>query len=205
MFEMIRTFNSIGQGAFYTEEFTDHNFTMIYDCGSYQNKSIIESEIKKGDLNKEIDLLVISHFHEDHINGLEYLLKNHNIKNIILPFLHPSEKIEVFLHNSNQFIQNLCLNPKETIKENSEFKDTKIIFVSEYKKELENSDPVDISNLNDSVNSGTEITIATQTKHCKWTYVPFNFRFKERSSKLISIFKKEKIPLTIMSPEKQTT
>lgn len=197
MFEMIRTFNSIGQGAFYTEEFTDHNFTMIYDCGSYQNKSIIESEIKKGDLNKEIDLLVISHFHEDHINGLEYLLKNHNIKNIILPFLHPSEKIEVFLHNSNQFIQNLCLNPKETIKENSEFKDTKIIFVSEYNKELENSNPVDISNLNDSVNSGTEITIATQAKHCKWTYVPFNFRFKERSSKLISIFKKEKIPLTI--------
>jgi hypothetical protein len=28
MFEMIRTFNSIGQGAFYTEEFTDNNMSI---------------------------------------------------------------------------------------------------------------------------------------------------------------------------------
>lgn len=35
---MIGTFNSVGQGAFYTEELYCDNtniFTMVYDCGSY--------------------------------------------------------------------------------------------------------------------------------------------------------------------------
>jgi len=197
MCRMIRTFNSVGQGAFYTEEFTSNNFTMIYDCGSYKNKDIIENEIKRSDLNKEIDLLVISHFHEDHINGLEYLLKNYNIRNIILPFLHPAEKIEVFLYNSNQFIQNLCLHPKETIQNISEFKDIRIIFISEDNEEIHDGEPIDINNINDTVNSGTEISITKQNKYCKWVYVPFNFKFTQRNNDIITIFKREKIPLTI--------
>jgi hypothetical protein len=35
---MIRTFHSIGQGAFYTEKF-DNGFTVVYDCGG-QNKKV---------------------------------------------------------------------------------------------------------------------------------------------------------------------
>lgn len=39
---MIRTFHSIGQGAFYTEEFDDFRF--VYDCGT-------DTDGKKGSKN----------------------------------------------------------------------------------------------------------------------------------------------------------
>ena len=35
--------------------------------------------------NNEIDLLFISHFHEDHINGLGHLLSNCIVQNIVIP------------------------------------------------------------------------------------------------------------------------
>lgn len=71
---MIRTFHSVGQGAFYSEDFD--NFKMVYDCGSYKNKDLIENEVKNSfDTKEVIDAVFVSHFHEDHINGLEFLLK----------------------------------------------------------------------------------------------------------------------------------
>ncbi len=190
---IIRTFHPVGQGAFYTEEFIDDYFTMIYDCGSYTGKATIEGEIKKSGLKKEIDLLVISHFHDDHINGLEYLLKNHTIKNILLPFLHNEDKIEVYLHNSeaNVFIKNLCLHPEETINQISE--GTKVIFVTEYDSENSNdAESISLSKIEDKIDSGKTIKVGS-----KWVYIPFNFRYKTRSSQLKKKFMYKKIPLNI--------
>ncbi len=191
---MIRTFHPVGQGAFYTEEFTHDCFTMICDCGSYTGKTIIEDEIKKSGLKKEIDLLVISHFHGDHINGLEYLFKNHIIKNILLPFLHNEDKIEIFFQNirADEFIKNLCLYPKETINQVS--KSTKIIFVAEYNSEDKNNseESISLSEIEKIIDSGKTIRIDS-----KWMYIPFNFRFKTRSSQLKKRFIHKKIPLNI--------
>jgi len=84
MIKLVREFNNVGQGAFYTEKFYDDSnkliYTMVYDCGSYGNRALIEKSIKENLKDKNIDLLCISHFHEDHINGLEYLLKEYRIK-----------------------------------------------------------------------------------------------------------------------------
>ena len=70
---MIRTFHPIGQGAFYTEEF--NNFTAVYDCGSETDLPLLHHEIRETfSAHQHINALFISHFDNDHINGLEYLL-----------------------------------------------------------------------------------------------------------------------------------
>ncbi len=174
---MIRTFNSVGQGAFYTEEFYDKDyrpkFTMVYDCGSYGDKKLIINEIKHSDL-KSVDLLCISHFHADHINGLEYLLQSYNVKRILLPFLYDEEKIEVFLANSDAsvFIKKLSLHPEETIQEYSRDKEIQITFIRPIDGDNPKNEPRDI------ILSGQPIII---NDDCEWIYVPFNFRFNQRS------------------------
>lgn len=81
-FNLVRTALPVGQGAFYCERFTDdttkvvHN--IVYDCGACDNSknethelsSEIKGLLKKGDT---IDILFISHFDADHVNGIEQL------------------------------------------------------------------------------------------------------------------------------------
>ena len=84
-----RIFHPVGQGAFYTEEFRYGRnivFTMVYDCGS-KNPSCIKNAVKKflNGKKKIIDLLCISHFDQDHYNGVSELLEN--CEKIIVPLL----------------------------------------------------------------------------------------------------------------------
>ena len=71
-------FHSVGQGLFYTgciiDECIDFNF--VYDCGG--KKQYIDHEVDtyvENLGNKELDLVVLSHLHADHINGVRELLK----------------------------------------------------------------------------------------------------------------------------------
>lgn len=71
--QIIRTFHPIGQGAFYSERID--NFNMVYDCGSVsesekKQKKVISQSFSKND---DINVLVISHFDEDHINLIPIL------------------------------------------------------------------------------------------------------------------------------------
>lgn len=97
-----RTFHTVGQGAFYSEVFdlsNDRRFVVVYDCGSYSlgAKSLIPEDNKKletkinSDLGSpDVDLLFISHFDTDHINGCQFL----NPKVVIIPYLSP-DKINI--------------------------------------------------------------------------------------------------------------
>jgi hypothetical protein len=98
---VVRTFHPIGQGAFYTEVFfydDGSRFVMVYDCGTETGeKNMEESFDKQIDLFKglnitdaKIDLLFISHFHADHINGLNRLLENTKVKKTVIPMLGES-------------------------------------------------------------------------------------------------------------------
>lgn len=87
---LTRTIHPVGQGAFYSETFTRETktslFTVVYDCGS-KNETACSKQIKT--FNQPVDLLFISHFHEDHINKVDELLKrnrNADVKpTIVLP------------------------------------------------------------------------------------------------------------------------
>lgn len=94
-----RIFYPVGQGAFYSEthKLGDRTFTMVYDCGSSTLKKnemvkIIENAFEE---NSIIDVLFISHFHADHVNGIELLAKRCKIKLVILPLITNEEMVLV--------------------------------------------------------------------------------------------------------------
>ena len=180
-FIMQRIFMPVGQGAFYIEKFND-GFTVVYDCGSYKNTSIVEKNIKNSILDtKKIDLLVISHYHEDHINGLEYLFKNFDVKRMLMPYLNLTEKIESFIdadikNNSNEFNKIFCIDPNKALKDNFG-KSTEITFV--HPEESSQSNEVDIQTLSQSINSGDKITC--NVTNYTWSYIPFNFQDTKRT------------------------
>lgn len=107
-----RTIWPVGHGAFYTEclypnNDRDHRVTIVYDCGA-KKKEIILKEIDKyldylssdGNCSKTIDCLVISHFHNDHVNGLQYILDNADVKYLILPQFSEKALVEAFVYNA---------------------------------------------------------------------------------------------------------
>ena len=81
---LTRTIHPVGQGALYSETFSDSNnqpvFTAVYDCGG--KKDYVGKEIQK---LSTVDLLFISHFHSDHINGVPDLIKKKSVKRVVFP------------------------------------------------------------------------------------------------------------------------
>ena len=67
---LTRTIHPVGQGAFYSETFSVRKkklYTVVYDCG--HDKRV--SAAAKIERLSAVDLIFISHFHDDHINGIE--------------------------------------------------------------------------------------------------------------------------------------
>ena len=83
----------VGQGLFYKGKIEDS--IVVYDCGS-NNKEKLEECIDQLEttINKEerIHVLMISHFHEDHINGIEILLSKFKVDNVVIPYIDNIER-----------------------------------------------------------------------------------------------------------------
>jgi len=110
------TFHKVGQGLFYSLDTAD--FHMVYDCGSQDpSASIREAQDHRSKIGDHIDMLVISHFHEDHINGLEELLKNATVDTIILPYLFPLERLTLALQfpGAQQWVHDFLTHPIRTL------------------------------------------------------------------------------------------
>ena len=97
---MARTIHPVGQGAFYSETFRDaesdkHLLTAVYDCGGKKDRVL--SEINHF---LKVDILFISHFHSDHINGVQELINKTKPKLVVIPRISPSRFLVDFVRNS---------------------------------------------------------------------------------------------------------
>ena len=86
----VRVFFPVGMGGFSFERMDET--TVVYDCGS-TSKKVINDNIKSlksgffGLKDRVIDHLFISHFDDDHRNGIDELLKTFEVKEIHLPYI----------------------------------------------------------------------------------------------------------------------
>lgn len=89
-----QTFHPVGHGTFHTGRARYHgepgSFSWVYDCGSKRRSTLAPaiqafSRSLRG-TQSQIDLLVISHFDDDHINGVESLLATFSVKWLALPY-----------------------------------------------------------------------------------------------------------------------
>jgi beta-lactamase superfamily II metal-dependent hydrolase len=98
-------FHNVGQGLFYTGKLKleNKNIDFIYDCGSKNNEQIKKSVIYyKNEMGeKDIDLLIISHLHDDHVSGLNELLEK-KIHCVILPYFSPLERLIITLRGKEE-------------------------------------------------------------------------------------------------------
>lgn len=126
------TFWGVGQGLFSSGQvhLPNSKFVWVYDCGS-ENFSLVQKAIHRMKVDyqqEDIDLLVISHFDKDHINGIKELCNNYHIKKIMLPYYPLAERLilaymlkinqnddffELFVNPINYFINSVNVS-KET-------------------------------------------------------------------------------------------
>ena len=101
--KVVRTFHTVGQGAFYSERFYEDglleaSYNIVYDCGvangcGYKRKSerVVKQAFNKDD---EIDYLFLSHLDYDHISLVKTLVSCvKRVKNIVLPLISDDEII----------------------------------------------------------------------------------------------------------------
>ena len=189
---MIRSFIPVGQGAFYCEQFLDKQtkeiINIVYDCGS-QSKTLIKKQIentfKRGET---IHAVFISHFHYDHISGLEHLLEYCNVKIIFLPMVTDENKIVLYLNNilngskNSDFTNSFINNPKETLLYKSE--STEIYEIEPYYPDNQferfTNKEVGYGEREEYIRSGMDVSsiIARYSRNkmlSDWAFIPFNY------------------------------
>lgn len=94
-------FHPVGQGLFYSgllsrgQRDEGGTFSFVYDCGTLSPREFLYREIDDLKLllpsavprrRKRLDLLVVSHLHDDHVNGLERLLGDLEVDTVVMPY-----------------------------------------------------------------------------------------------------------------------
>ena len=86
---------AVGQGGLWSGAFDagGRPIRWIYDCGSNQSDCLVR-EINR--LSGEpLDLLFLSHFDNDHVNGIDLLLGTCAVEEVILPYLNEGDRLLV--------------------------------------------------------------------------------------------------------------
>ncbi|VEI77118.1 DNA internalization-related competence protein ComEC/Rec2 [Mannheimia haemolytica] len=204
--KLIRSFHAVGQGAFYSERFiNDSNiaFNVVYDCGAMPKSKVIDRVIKESfKESDDIDILFISHFDSDHVNGIEILKKNRNIKRVVMPLLAEKEKFFLInLYKSlggtyNHSLVKLIENPEVFFGEDTKVIQVKSININD-RDLADNNDSeikhiMDISSINGSISSGTPISFKLSDTFF-WVYYPYNYKYSNRRCQFIQEITKKGI------------
>jgi hypothetical protein len=117
----------VGQGLFYSgliQRSAGRNFrqfSFVYDCGSTSSHRFLRREAndfkellpcwRNG--KKRLDLLVVSHLHDDHVNGLEYLLKDTEVDTVVMPYTEQLIRLMAWIESAGQevFLRDFYADP----------------------------------------------------------------------------------------------
>lgn len=191
----VRNFVSVGQGGFSIEKFYHEDkmvFCMVYDCGSssFKYKKMKKKIREHFDTNDKINALFISHFDDDHINGISILLEQYCVDKIFLPILSKSEKILLNASMTDKKILSFINGPVNyiynIISKNQNNNKISIVFVrntnidnNEFDEEEPKNDNIKIS----YINSGDAISFQELNNNSEfdnkniWEYIPYNVSF----------------------------
>lgn len=163
------TIHPVGQGLFYSGTFkvnSEVKFRMVFDCGNRFDKKAADDEV---DLYRDslfikngvLDLLIISHFDEDHVSHIGKLLAGGiKVRKLIMPFITFQERLFLVLriisrskgyNLMDEFIINFILDPLGTLKDNLDG-DSEIYLIDGD----DSDDPIPLSENNNEVNTGFE-------------------------------------------------
>ena len=77
----------VGKGGF-AIEMINEDYVVAYDCGSSSSPEMVEQSIDcLCRFINHIDILFISHFDKDHVNGVRYLLNTLTVRQAVTPFI----------------------------------------------------------------------------------------------------------------------
>lgn len=85
--EMVQ--HAVGQGGLFSGSLSAGTKPLrwVYDCGSNQRETLTR-EIGKIASGGEIDVLFLSHLDSDHVGGVDQLLAQVNVREVVLPYLN---------------------------------------------------------------------------------------------------------------------
>lgn len=213
---MQRAFHPVGQGAFYSEHFCDESnkrlVNVVYDCGTSTGKRYIEEEIEEGFKEGEIiDAVFISHLHDDHINGIPYLIRRCNVKKIFFPLLEtPGKKflvkLKAIVERAGEFSVEFIDSPQKAIaaieSESKYSHNIELIGVRANKdNELLKRDFDTVDEFDKGIDGVCHHTLSSGMNIAKkihpelgpligpgkpyWIYIPYNFEFSSRIDELL--------------------
>lgn len=162
-----RTFYNVGQALFCKEQV--ENFSIVYDCGG-ENEGIIRDAIhrafKRGDC---IDMLFLSHYDRDHINGVFVLLNYCKVHHLILPMLSNLHRFIEYedMHTSSLEVETFFNDAEEYIRQH--LLDTKVHYVT---NSLEGDTYGDLGSLPKEIASNSIIIHGDSSS--KWLYKVYN-------------------------------
>lgn len=197
-FEVTRIIHPIGQGAFYSERITcgDKEYIVVYDCGSGNRESpskLLKSEISSCFVkDDEIFILFVSHFDNDHINGIKYLLSMEiKIHHIVIPLIEEkdfwffSQEYSMDIADFKRMYDDLSSSADVVYKVKPVgFDDTRID--NESRKTINFGDNDIEKDKENIINSNTKLGILNQID---WCYIVFNYQEQERKIKLLESLK----------------
>lgn len=95
-YEVFQCFHAVGHGTFMTGMIHTHGreFSWVYDCGSRRSSAInVALDAAKSYCSDPIGILALSHFDDDHVNGLEALLTQRRVNYLVLPFSEWQQRV----------------------------------------------------------------------------------------------------------------
>lgn len=102
-------FYPVGQGLFSSGHLAlktgqDFVFNWVYDCGTSSSRNLLSESVELLGVyldharNKgRIELMVLSHFDEDHINGVVQLMQKHKVHTLLLPYVPLHYRLQLAL------------------------------------------------------------------------------------------------------------